>query len=780
MNPWYIGIGRTILFCMTYPSQSEPTARSQPVTTGVDLPKPDLSNQSKGYPALAILFLLVTLGFGLVFTLHTFIPTLFPSLDPMSLSPTPTAQGIVDLSDWNPKNHSSVLLMKGWDFYWTRFLESLPSRTPVRPTLEGVEIQGSWMAYPERLNLTPFGYSTYQLHLDLPRTILNDLDPGTLLALHTERITSTARVYWNGMLIGTIGNPGTQREFSLPEWSHRVFPILPEALAQGEPVGNQLRHRLTLEVSNFHDRGPGINGIIQVTTLDRAQQIMTFQQAGSMFLVGLFFIMSLYHGVLYLHRNQELPALMFGLICGVLGLRILAQDSMPLGQLIPSLPFEWLVRINFLTYTGLVPPFVAYLSLLFPYRGKNLVIGSALLGSIMYGLLILGFPTWAFVNWLLAYQIFTIILALFFTIRLIVAIISRKPHALLLGLGFLAVFVTMLLDIARANDLVSLPSLISVGIMIFVFCQSIILIRQSSKAMVDSERLSTQIHETNLAMKRFIPREFMGFLDREDITQVQLGDHRALSMIVMVGEIQNFTSLTDRLAPEEVFELLNTLMGNLVPIVRQYGGYVDRYLGNGILALFPQDAPKALKAAVEMQKLVHRSNRGKTILAGRNLQMTFALHSGQVTLGTIGEAERMDAAVVSEAVTLTSRIQELIKIFDSPILITDQVRIPLGNVSDFSIRSLGSFFIKGRSVPVDLHEVFDNDPKLRWKLKRKTIRDFERAVFLANNKEKEKAQELFQKLVGTKLEEYQDPTTGPVKDPAVLYYLAILSKSQVN
>jgi len=342
----------------------------------------------------------------------------------------------------------------------------------------------------------------------------------------------------------------------------------------------------------------------------------------------------------------------------------------------------------------------------------------------------------------------------------------------------------MILDMARANNWIAMPSLISVGIMIFVLFQSFILIRRSAEAMATSEELRRQLSTTNAAMERFIPREFLSFIGRQDITQVQLGDHKALPMIVMAGEIQNFTGLTDRLDPEEVFEILNILMGSIVPIIRDEGGYVDKYRGNGFLALFPQDAQGALRAGVQVLKAVKTLNHKNRLLTGRHIEMSLTIHSGNVTLGTIGEKDRMDGTVVSEAVNLATRMLELSRIFESGILMSEPVRIPLGNISAFSVRNLGSFFIKGRAVPVDLYEVFDNDRRSLWNLKRKTLRDFERAVFLANSKEKDKAKELFTSLAkAPKTLSVDDESNGPTgpkelpRDPAVHYYLAVLGQT---
>ena len=752
-------------------------------TTGWSLKNPGM------FTIPSVFFLLLVAAAVYIVTATTFLPTLFPSIDSRTYQyEVPEPGHPVILQDWKPENGGFVQLHHGWTFTWGSYLQTLPSTqilgSPI--TLTGVSIRTPWTTYTDPQG-NPFpidGFATYQLIMELPPEV-------PLLALRTGRVATAARFYWNGEPIAQLGNPGTRRQNSDPIWISDTIPIPPAALEKGSSQGI---HVLTVEVSNFHDTTSGLASTMTLSTLEQAAKVNAFSMASSFFMMGLFLIMSLYHIFTYLYRKTEIPALMFGLICSILALRILAQDDMPLSFLLPDISFTWMVRINFLTFTFLVPPFVTYLSLLFPYRGNRVVIWISLFVSALYSIAIVGYPTWIFGRLLVAYQLFAVALALFLSVHLVVATFKQRPHAKLLMLGFLAVFTTMILDIARANNLLFLPSLVPLGIMVFVFCQSLILISRATAAMESTEELSRHLTRVNQAMVRFIPQEFLAHLQREDITQVQLGDCRQLPMTIMSGNIQNFTALSDKLTAKEMFQVLNSLMSSVVPIIREHRGYIDHYMGEGILALFPQGPPNAVNVAIEIQKTVQKVNRRVKILTGMPIQYGIAIHSGDVTLGTLGEESRMDGTVVSQSVNLTSRIQELTKIFNSGIIISEQIRNPLGNNTDFSLRDLGSFFIKGKSTPVQLFEVFDCDSKPLWTLKRKTLRDFERAVYLANHKQQDQALEMFRTLAKAALpdsfahaqnavsddHEKTPKRSESIQDPAVNYYLAVLHKAMVS
>jgi two-component system sensor histidine kinase ChiS len=228
---------------------------------------------------------------------------------------------------------------------------------------------------------------------------------------------------------------------------------------------------------------------------------------------------------------------------------------------------------------------------------------------------------------------------------------------------------------------------------------------QTLEAIV-AERTAA-LASTNAAIQRFVPREFLHALGHDDVTTTKLGDATAKSITVLFADIRNFTSSSEGMTPEETFAFLNGCLSKLGPHVRAQSGFVDKYIGDAIMALFPRDPSDAVHAAIAMQDEVRRSNDA---LVGREpLAIGVGIHVGNVMMGTIGEAERFEATVISDAVNLTARLESLTKQLGCSVLISEEVFSALDEDLRKYARRLGTFIVKGKAQPVALFEVFASD-----------------------------------------------------------------------
>jgi class 3 adenylate cyclase len=209
------------------------------------------------------------------------------------------------------------------------------------------------------------------------------------------------------------------------------------------------------------------------------------------------------------------------------------------------------------------------------------------------------------------------------------------------------------------------------------------------------------------AMQRFVPREFLHALGHEDVTTAKLGDARAGAMTVLFADIRNFTMMSERLSPEATFATLNRCLSKIAPVIRAHGGFVDKYIGDAVMALFPGDPSQAVRAAAAMQVELARD---KSLQIGDvRLDIGVGVHHGFVMLGTIGEEERFEATVISDTVNLTSRLESLTKKFGCGVLLTGEVAQELDAELREQVRPLGSFVVKGKVQPVQIFELFASD-----------------------------------------------------------------------
>ena len=127
-------------------------------------------------------------------------------------------------------------------------------------------------------------------------------------------------------------------------------------------------------------------------------------------------------------------------------------------------------------------------------------------------------------------------------------------------------------------------------------------------------RIKTHLNLNGIhkATSRFVPSEFLKSVGREAITDVVLGDHIEKKVTVLFTDIRDYTNLSESMKPEENFKFVNAYVGRMGPIIQNNEGFVNQYLGDGIMALFPHHASHALKASIDMQRAIQDYNIKRT------------------------------------------------------------------------------------------------------------------------------------------------------------------------
>ena len=239
------------------------------------------------------------------------------------------------------------------------------------------------------------------------------------------------------------------------------------------------------------------------------------------------------------------------------------------------------------------------------------------------------------------------------------------------------------------------------------------------KAMVGSikDKIS-EITSTTVAYERFVPKQFLTLLRKQKITEVVIGNSSSLEMSVLFADMRNFTSISEKLTADETFKLLNGYLEILIPAIGNNGGFIDKYIGDAVMALFNTKAESAVKAAVDMNKGLAEWNR-KHAKSGRNeIGMGVGIHFGNLVLGTIGQADRMDTTVISDTVNVASRLEALTKTYGAKILISEKVYATLPREMHEMCRLVDCVRVKGKSEELNIFEVFaaDDDDTAAFKI----------------------------------------------------------------
>jgi adenylate cyclase len=214
--------------------------------------------------------------------------------------------------------------------------------------------------------------------------------------------------------------------------------------------------------------------------------------------------------------------------------------------------------------------------------------------------------------------------------------------------------------------------------------------------------------------KRFLRRSFALYLAPAEVERMiasntlpQLGGETR-NITVYFSDIVGFTSFSESLPPSEVVALLNEYLSAMAEIIEQHGGFIDKYIGDAIVAIFgapradPEHARNAVLAALRCQARLRELNRNAGGFAGHQLQQRIGLNSGEALVGNIGSRRRFNYTVVGDVVNLASRLEGANKFFGTAIVASAATVALTG--STFAWREIDTVRVQGRTGTVGVFE----------------------------------------------------------------------------
>ena len=260
---------------------------------------------------------------------------------------------------------------------------------------------------------------------------------------------------------------------------------------------------------------------------------------------------------------------------------------------------------------------------------------------------------------------------------------------------------------------------------------------EAKEHMLSEQLLLTKAYE------RFVPERFLALLGKDSIRDVHLGDHVEMTMSILFADIRGFTTISEDMTPKENFEFLNRYLERMQPLVEKHGGFVDKYIGDCIMALFDRSPDDAIAAGIGLQASLRDFNEERVKEGRAPFEIGVGVNLGELMLGTIGAEGRLEGTVISDAVNTAARIESLTKTYGAGLIISQSVKREIVNPVRFTIRVLDRVRVKGRSEPVLIYEVLDALPRNVKKRRASYIDTFEVAVDRYWNKEFGRALEGF-------------------------------------
>jgi adenylate cyclase len=181
---------------------------------------------------------------------------------------------------------------------------------------------------------------------------------------------------------------------------------------------------------------------------------------------------------------------------------------------------------------------------------------------------------------------------------------------------------------------------------------------------------------------------------------------------VLFSDIRDFTAISEKIGARETVSMLNDYFSIMVDIIFRYGGILDKYIGDAIMAVFGapfssgNDADRVVGAAVDMLKALKELNH-KMIDAGKpHINIGIGISTDEIVSGNIGSPKRMDYTVIGDGVNLASRLEGANKYYRTNILISEPTLCQLQNA--YIIREIDYIRVKGKQQPVSIYEILDH------------------------------------------------------------------------
>ncbi|WP_240612807.1 adenylate/guanylate cyclase domain-containing protein [Alteromonas flava] len=217
--------------------------------------------------------------------------------------------------------------------------------------------------------------------------------------------------------------------------------------------------------------------------------------------------------------------------------------------------------------------------------------------------------------------------------------------------------------------------------------------------------------------QKFVPRQFVDHFAKHGSSSLELGRADEDDVAILFCDIRGFTGLSEKMKPQELMKFLNSYFLRMNDPIHQNGGFIDKFIGDAIMALFDhpdgteQDkANDALSAAIDLNKALlvynhHRANSGYD-----PIRIGIGIHFGAVIIGTVGSDDRMDTTVIGDSVNIANRLEALAPIYHADIVVSEQLLITANN-PDIRYRTLDWVKVRGRQTPLKIYEVLGHMPK---------------------------------------------------------------------
>ncbi len=231
--------------------------------------------------------------------------------------------------------------------------------------------------------------------------------------------------------------------------------------------------------------------------------------------------------------------------------------------------------------------------------------------------------------------------------------------------------------------------------------------RKAVLAQKESEDAKEREQNLRVLFQKYVPQSVIDLNIKRVGQELLIGENQFVS--ILMSDIRSFTTITEKMAPQELVDSLNRYFGTMVDVIDHHGGMTDKYIGDAIMALFgapekkDDDVLQSVYTGLEMLVALDEFNNEQEKLGIRPFKIGIGIHYGGVTAGNIGSEKKMDYTVIGEPVNMASRLEGLTKFYGTPLIISETVKRRLEE--KIEARLLDKVLVKGSSMPMPIYSV---------------------------------------------------------------------------
>lgn len=399
--------------------------------------------------------------------------------------------GELDLTQWKNEDNNLIPLSGQWDFYWNQLFspKDFNNETAINQT-GSIYMPSNWHNYTfNGVSLDREGYATFRLDVNMNETT-------QALGLQVPIMYSNYNLWIDDQLLAQSGQVGTNEVTSIAQKFPQVVFFTPK----------DHRFTITLQISNFDNYAGGMWEPIKLGNSMDIYYSNYKKLIAQAFLLGILFLSGVYHIGLGFFRKTESYFFYFGIFCLITAFRNLLVGDVFITKLIPTIDWDILMKLEYISLYSHVPVFGLFIYRLFPKDSSKRFTILAIIVSIFYTLLTIFSDAKTYYLFLIYFQVFMILGVIYAIGVLIKALTKKRPGGLYALIGLLVLLASITFD--TFGFILKFPdyNLYPIGIAFFVSCFSLVLSKRLSSSLDLSEELAADLSQLNNELEHIVEK----------------------------------------------------------------------------------------------------------------------------------------------------------------------------------------------------------------------------------------------------------------------------------